>query len=484
MTERIDEARLRVPKEGMMNVDGIIYANEELEKNLEENPTAVEQIKNVASLPGIIGHSLGLPDIHPGYGFTIGGVAAFDLENGVVSPGGVGYDINCGVRLARTGLSFEKAKDRIKTLVDQLYRDIPCGVGSQNSEQLSRSQIDEIALTGAAWVSDEDTDRIEDGGCLPGADPSLISKKAYSRGNNQLGTLGSGNHFLEVQVIDEVFDEDLASKWGLRLGDITIMIHSGSRGLGHQVCDEYLHMMGKRAEEKRLYLPDPELVYSMLGSPEAFEYHRAMKAAANYAYANRHKMHMLSKAAFQKVMKGIPGQEFQLVYDVCHNIAKLESFGEAGEADALVHRKGATRAWPKGHWGLPEIFKDTGQPAIVPGDMGTASYVLVGTWKAMKDTFGSICHGAGRAMGRNEAIRKLVGQDTGKVNAEKVREGTKKIQEQLDKLGIYVRYNGAKTLVEEYSDSYKDIDQVVATITTAGLASRVVRLRPIGVVKG
>jgi tRNA-splicing ligase RtcB len=474
---RIDETKLEIPlsyKQGM-RVKGIIYVDEILEKELEEQ--SIEQVANVATLPGIVGYSMAMPDIHTGYGFAIGGVAAFDLKTGIVSPGGVGYDINCGVRLLRSNLTRNDVIPKIREIVEILYQEIPSGVGSKGKIRLGPDDEKQILLKGARWAVEsgfgeaEDLERIESGGYIEGADPSLISNKAYERGRAQQGTLGSGNHFLEVQYVDEIYDERAANVIGLFKDQITIMIHTGSRGFGHQVCTDFLEIMERASKKYGIMLPDRELACAPYESEEAKEYLSAMKAAANYAWANRQCIMHWTREAFMKIFKTSPRElGMSLIYDVAHNIAKLEEHIVNGKKMRLiVHRKGSTRAFPPGHPELPDIYRSIGQPVLIPGDMGRVSFVLLGTEKAMKETFGSTCHGAGRVLSRHQAIKKAKGRS---------------IKRELEDRGIIVRSAGRETLAEEMSDAYKDISNVVDVVHKAGISRKVARLRPLGVIKG
>jgi len=474
---RIDETKIEIPidyKKGM-RVKGIIYVDETLQKDLEDQ--SIDQVANVATLPGIVGSSMAMPDVHTGYGFAIGGVAAFDLKDGIVSPGGVGYDINCGVRLLRSSLLREDVLTKMKDLISILYNEIPSGVGSKGRVRLGPDDEKKILLKGARWAVEQgfgdasDLEKIESGGCIDGADPSLISKKAYERGRAQQGTLGSGNHFLEVQYIDEIYDEKAANSLGFFLGQVTVMIHTGSRGFGHQVCTDFLEVMEKAAAKYKIELSDKELACAPFSSPEARDYLAAMRAAANYAWANRQCIMHWTREAFFKVFSMSPKKlGMELIYDVAHNIAKIEEHEVNGrKMKLIVHRKGATRAFPPGHPELPEIYRPLGQPVLIPGDMGRASYVLLGTEKAMKETFGSTCHGAGRIMSRHQAIKKAKGRA---------------IWKEMEDKGIIVRSAGRETLAEEMSEAYKDISNVVEVVHKAGISKKVARLRPIGVIKG
>jgi len=474
---RIDKIKLELPvtyKTGM-HVPGIIYLDELLQKDLE--PQAIEQIANVASLPGIVRASIAMPDVHTGYGFTIGGVAAFDLKTGIVSPGGVGYDINCGVRLLRSNLGKQDVTPKLRDLVSVLYSDVPSGVGSKGRIRLGPADEKRILMKGAAWAVEggmgaaSDLEKMESHGMLEGADPTLISSKAYERGRAQQGTLGSGNHFLEIQYIDEIYDQAAAAALGLYEGQVTVMIHTGSRGFGHQVCTDFLVVMEQASRKYRIELYDKELACAPFNSPEAQDYLAAMRAAANYAWANRQCIMHWTTEAFMKVFSASPaGLGMSLIYDVAHNIAKVEEHLVDGRKRKLiVHRKGATRAFPPGHPELPEAYRHLGQPVLIPGDMGRASYVLLGTEKAMQETFGSTCHGAGRVMSRNQALRRAKGRAIGR---------------ELEDRGIIVRAAGRETLAEEMSDAYKDVSAVVDVVHRAGISTKVARLRPMGVIKG
>ncbi|MEW6161703.1 MAG: RtcB family protein [Nitrospirota bacterium] len=474
---RIDDTKIEVPldyKPGM-GVKGIIYVDDLLEKELETQ--SIDQVANVAILPGIVGASLAMPDIHTGYGFAIGGVAAFNLKDGIVSPGGVGYDINCGVRLLRSNLKKEIVLPRIKELVNILYNEIPSGVGSKGKIRLSPEDEGRLLIHGARWAVEQglgdagDLERIESGGCIDGADPSLISRKAYERGRAQQGTLGSGNHFLEVQYVDEIYDEKAAAGLGLFNDLITVMIHTGSRGFGHQVCTDFLEIMERAVSKYKIELPDKELACAPYESSEAQDYLSAMRAAANYAWANRQCIMHWAKEVFMRVFNISPKElGMTLIYDVAHNIAKIEEHVvNSKKMKLIVHRKGATRAFPPGHPELPEIYRALGQPVLIPGDMGRVSFLLLGTEKAMKETFGSTCHGAGRVMSRHQAIRKAKGRA---------------IWREMEDKGIIVRSAGRETLAEEMSEAYKDISNVVDVVHNAGISKKVARLRPIGVIKG
>ena len=407
---RIDEVRWRIPAAGDMRVDGLVYADDGIMGSLEEDKS-LRQVANVACLPGIVRHSLAMPDIHWGYGFPIGGVAAFDAGEGVVSPGGVGYDINCGVRLLRSDLDAAEAAGRIEPLVEGLFHALPSGVGSRRSDVvLDRDELVELLSEGAGWLVERghgrpgDLEAIEDGGRLPDADPDALSERALARGTDQVGTLGSGNHFAEVEVVEEIHDEEAAAAFGLERGRVAVMIHSGSRGLGYQVCDDFLETMLDAADRHGIDLPDRQLCCAPLASEEGRRYLRAMAAAANYAFANRQMMAHQARIVFRRLFGDEVADSMDTVYDVCHNIAKFEEHRVDGEDRRLcVHRKGATRAFPPGHPALPDRYRRIGQPVLVPGDMGRYSYVAVGTPDGYGETFGSSCHGAGRRKSRTQS---------------------------------------------------------------------------------
>ncbi|HPM76314.1 MAG TPA: RtcB family protein [bacterium] len=473
---RLDAFRLQLPRTGAMRVPGIIYADETLERDLARDEAA-KQVRNVAHLPGIVSASLAMPDIHWGYGFPIGGVAAFDADEGVVSPGGVGYDINCGVRLAVTRLDREDIRDELTRLVDYLYAQVPAGLGKGGDIKLNHQQLQRVLRDGAAWAvqqgygEDADLAFIEDGGTLAGADPAAVGKRALDRGAEQLGTLGSGNHFLEVGVVDEIFDPPAADAFGLRPGQVTVMIHSGSRGLGHQVCDDSLATMAQYVRAKGLILPDRQLACAHANSDAGRQYLSAMAAAANYAFANRQILLARAQRAVLAALSLSPRElGLRTLYDVAHNIAKIETHLVAGERQRLiVHRKGATRAFGPERREVPAAYRAVGQPVLAPGDMGRCSYVLVGTEKAMNETFGSSCHGAGRVLSRKAATKQAQGR---------------RIDLELRGRGIVVRAHERGTLAEEMPEAYKDVRQVVEVMHGAGIARKVARLRPLAVVKG
>jgi tRNA-splicing ligase RtcB (3'-phosphate/5'-hydroxy nucleic acid ligase) len=472
--KQIDEFRWKIEPTGGMRVPGIIYSSRALLKTADEG---VRQVANVAHLPGIVKASLAMPDMHWGYGFPIGGVAAFDLEEGVVSPGGVGYDINCGCRLMTTRLSFPEIRDSLKNLVLALFRDIPSGVGSTGVLKLSEKEQRRVLMEGARWAVEKgygigaDLETTEDGGCLAGADPDKVSPRALERGRPQLGTLGSGNHFLEIEVVEEIFEPEAARAFGLEPGQVAVMIHSGSRGLGYQVCDDFLARLVKHVQTLGLNLPDRQLACAYLHSTQGRDYLAAMACAANYAWANRQMLMHWTRETFAKTLKKSPRDlGMRLLYDVCHNIAKIETLPVEGRERTLcVHRKGATRAYPPGHPALPSRYREAGQPVLIPGDMGAGSYVLAGTERAFGETFGSSCHGAGRVMSRTQAVKSSRGRAVALELAER---------------GVIVMASGKETLREELPEAYKDLDAVVDVVHRAGIARKVARLRSVGCIKG
>jgi len=472
--EQVDAWRWRLPREGGMRVDGLVFASAAMMEAIRAD-ASLDQVRNVAHLPGIVGASLAMPDIHWGYGFPIGGVAAMDAEDGVVSPGGVGYDINCGVRLLRSGWSESEVRPRLPELVAELFRNVPTGVGvGRRDLKLNRADLRRVLERGARWAVEQglgeegDLGRLEENGCLDGADPAEVSERAFERGAGQLGSLGSGNHFAEIQWVDEIFDERAASAFGLGVGQVTVMIHSGSRGLGHQVCSDFLETMLDAAERHRIALPDRQLCCAPIRSSEGRRYLAAMAAAANFAFANRQVMTHWARQSFSRVLG--KGGGLEVVYDVCHNIAKFERFQVAGgERRLCVHRKGATRAYPAGHAAVPEAYRAVGQPVIIPGDMGRYSFVLAGQPGAMAETFGSTCHGAGRRWSRQAAKKAARGRP---------------LIEELARRGVVVMAAGMATVAEEMPDAYKDVAEVVDVVERAGLSRKVARLRPMGVVKG
>ncbi len=475
--EQIDEFRWRIPKRGKMQVEGLIFASAEMMAEIRQDQS-LQQVVNVAHLPGIVGASMAMPDIHWGYGFPIGGVAAMDGKKGVVSPGGVGYDINCGVRLLRSGLSRKEIQPRLRDLVTRLYQNIPTGIGKGRSDlRLNRQELTRVLSQGAAWPvergmgEEEDLEFIEEHGCLDGARPDLVSDRAYQRGRDQLGTLGSGNHFAEIQYVAEIYDEAAAAALGLFLDQLTLTIHSGSRGLGHQVCSDHIRIMLEAAARYGIELPDRQLCCAPIQSPEGQHYLGAMSAAANYAFANRQVMTHWARESFMQALSLGPRQlGLEVVYDVCHNIAKFETFVIDGRSRRLcVHRKGATRAYPPGHPQTPEAYQEVGQPVLIPGDMGRYSYVLVGTERAHRETFGSTCHGAGRRLSRRQAKKQARGRN---------------LLEELERKGVLVMAAGMATVAEEMPEAYKDVSAVVDVVEGAGISRKVAQLKPIGVIKG
>jgi tRNA-splicing ligase RtcB len=459
-----------------MRTEGLIFADASLMAELEGND-AIRQVANVAHLPGIVGPAIAMPDIHWGYGFPIGGVAAFDEADGIVSPGGVGYDINCGVRLLVTPLMIADARPRLEPLLDTLFATIPSGVGTSRTDvHLGARDLDEVLRLGARWVVDRgwgtaaDLEATEANGTLGGADPASVSDRAKERGRRQLGTLGSGNHFVEVGYVAETFHAVTAARFGLEPGRVTICIHSGSRGLGYQVCDDHLDLMLGAARKYGITLPDPQLCCAPLSSPEARHYWGAMNAAANYAFANRQLMAHYARLAIAARFGPEAAAGTRLVYDVCHNIAKWETHDVNGRPRRLcVHRKGATRAFPPGHPELAPQFRDVGQPVLIPGDMGRYSYVLAGTAGAYRETFGSTCHGAGRRLSRHQA---------------KQQARSRNIPQELAAQGVSIRAATRATIDEEVPEAYKDVARVVDVVHAAGIGRKIAQLRPVGVVKG
>jgi len=467
-----------IDKTGRMRVPARIYADDELMKHIMKDKS-IEQVANVATLPGIVGYSLAMPDIHWGYGFPIGGVAATDpAQGGVISPGGVGYDINCGVRLIRTNLSIQDVRPRLRDLVGALFHAIPTGVGAKGAiKKISVSEQKKLLVNGSGWAVKNgygepgDIERTEENGCLAGADPDMVSDHAMERGLAQVGTLGSGNHFLEIGMVDEIFHPQAATAFGLEEGTVTVMIHCGSRGLGHQVCDDYLKVMHRAAEKYRIELPDRQLACAPAESEEGRSYAAAMAAAANYAWANRQVIMHFARRAFERVLEMGPRElGMRLIYDVCHNIAKFEKHSVNGRDLMLcVHRKGATRAFPPKHPEIPAEYRHIGQPVLIPGDMGRESYLCVGAEPAMEQTFGSTCHGAGRLMSRKKAKKIAKGRS---------------IARELEDKNIIVMAHSRGTLSEEMSEAYKDVSRVVNVMHEAGISLRVARLKPVGVIKG
>jgi tRNA-splicing ligase RtcB len=477
--EQVDELHWRIPqsyKPGM-RVPGLIYVSRDMLESVIGDQ-APEQVANVAFLPGIVGYSLAMPDIHWGYGFPIGGVASMRLKDGVVSPGGVGFDINCGVRILRTNLSGEEVCPRIKQLLDALYRAVPSGLGSKGKIRLRSGEIDEVLVKGSRWAvehgygRDEDLENTEEKGEMAGADPAQVSSRAKERGIPQLGTLGSGNHFLEVALVDGIYEPEAASAMGIdRVGQVMLLIHCGSRGLGHQTADDYIKEMLSAMKRYGIEVPDRQLACAPLDSPPGRAYLAAMRCAANYAWANRQCIMYWVREAFCEVLGRSEAEAgLELIYDVAHNIAKIEEHEtDAGKELLCVHRKGATRAFPAGHPDVPAKYARVGQPVLIPGDMGRVSYVLVGTERALKETFGSTCHGAGRVKSRAAAKRMLKGRD---------------VLQALESRGITVRAGSLAGLAEEASEAYKDVTSVVGVTQETGISRIVAKTRPIGVIKG
>ena len=476
--EKVDDYRWKIPrtyKKGM-RTDAIIFASEKMVSSLRED-NAPEQAANVAFLPGIVGNSLAMPDIHWGYGFPIGGVAAMDAEEGVISPGGIGFDINCGVRLVRTDLEEKDVRPGIKDLIGTLFKNVPAGVGSEGVVDVAAAQIDGILANGAEWAVDngygwkEDLQATEEGGRMDMADPTKVSSKAKQRGIPQVGSLGSGNHFLEVDVVDKVFDEEAAKVFGLREGQVTVTVHCGSRGCGHQIATDYLQVMEKAIRQSGIELPDRQLACAPVRSKEGEDYFKAMACGANYAWANRQMiLHWIRQSFEEHFKRDAEAMGMHQVYDVAHNIAKIEEHHvDSRRRKVYVHRKGATRAFPRDMAEVPSQYRSVGQPVLIPGDMGHGSYVLVGTEKVMKEAFGSTCHGAGRVMSRNEALRKFTVQG---------------IRDDLAGKGIFLKSATKDGILEEAPEAYKDIESVVDVVAGAGLSRKVARLSPIGVMKG
>lgn len=476
--KRIDKFIYEVPAsfQETMRVPARFYADPELmEKALEDK--SLEQLVNTAMLPGIVKYALAMPDIHQGYGFPIGGVIATELPDGIISPGGVGYDINCGVRLLATYLTKAQVDPHLNNLATALYANCPSGVGEKGSIRLRHGELDRLVEEGARWAlkrgyaSEADLERTEEWGRLEGADASKVSERAKERGNDQVGTLGAGNHFIEVDVVDQVFDETAADRMGLFPGQVTVQIHCGSRGFGHQICTDYVNRFQSAVHRYGIKLPDRELVCAPLSSPEGQDYLAAMKAAANYAFANRQVLTFHIRRSFEEALAGkVRNHGVYQVYDIAHNMAKIEEHEVDGRrVKVCVHRKGATRAFGPGSPALPDIYRDIGQPVLVPGSMGTASWVLLGTAGSMAQTFGSTCHGAGRMMSRHQAKRSIRGSE---------------LREEMEAGGIRVRAGSMSGLAEEAPAAYKDVDRVVEVVHGAGIAKKVARLTPIAVIKG
>jgi len=459
-----------------MQVPARFYADAALLEGVK-NDLSLEQLVNTATLPGAVKYALAMPDIHQGYGFPIGGVLATQAPDGVISPGGVGYDINCGVRLLATHLEQAEAAPYIDDLASALHVNCPSGVGKGGNIKLKSNELDQVMELGASWAlkrgmaTESDLERTEENGCIAGADAGGVSPRAKERGKGQVGTLGAGNHFIEVDVVDAVLEEFTARRIGLFEGQVVVQIHCGSRGLGHQVCSDYVKRFQKSIRKYDLNLPDRELVCAPLSSPEGQDYLAAMKAAANYAFANRQVLVHHIRRSFEQVLAGkVNNHQIYQIYDIAHNMAKVETHEVGGRRVKLcVHRKGATRAFGPGAPELPAAYRDIGQPVLVPGSMGTASWVLVGTQTSMEQTFGSTCHGAGRSMSRNKAKKSVHGAG---------------LRDQLEAKGICVRAGSMSGLAEEAPVAYKDVNRVVDVVHGAGIAKKVARLRPLAVIKG
>ncbi|MBN1862546.1 MAG: RtcB family protein [Dehalococcoidales bacterium] len=476
---RIDDYRWQVPvsyKPGM-RVAGLIYASQSMLEHIFEEQV-FEQVANVAFLPGIVGNSLAMPDIHWGYGFPIGGVAATRIKDGVISPGGVGFDINCGVRLLRTNLTLDEVKPKIEKLVNELYDNVPSGLGSEGKMRVSEKELNQVLKQGSRWALEkglgepEDIVVTEEAGCMKQADPDKVSTRAKKRGIPQLGTLGSGNHFLEIEAVTEIYDSEAAGVMGITgVGQILVLIHTGSRGLGHEVCGDYVRRLGEAVKRYGIDLPDRQLACAPVSSVEGQDYLGAMACAANYAWTNRQCIAHWTRESFARVF-GLSRREIGLeqIYDVCHNIAKVEEHTVGGKRETLcVHRKGATRAFPAGHRDLPARYRDIGQPVLIPGDMGRGSFIALGTERAMAESFGSTCHGAGRLQSRSAAKRSLKGAE---------------VARELAGRGITVKTGSLGSLAEEASQAYKDVAEVVEVTDKAGISRKVVRAAPVGVIKG
>ncbi len=472
MTElkKISENIYEIPKQGRMLVPAVILASDKLIEKIKEDKT-LEQAKNITMLPGIVEKAIAMPDAHQGYGFPIGGVAAFDLKKGIISPGGVGYDINCGVRLLATNLTKKEFIEKRMQILDELYRNIPAGVGKGGEFKISEKDMTEILEQGMEWAlkkgyaTKDDLERTEDKGRIKNADAQKVSQRAKARGRNQLGTLGAGNHFIEVQYVENIFDEKAAKIFGLKKEQLVVLIHTGSRGLGHQTASDYIHKIEK--EFGIANLPDRELVYAPLQSQLAKDYMSAMNASANFAFMNRQIITYNVRKSFERYF---PKCRIEIVYDVCHNIAKIEPFKINGKSEELcVHRKGATRAFGKGRKEIPEEYRNTGQPVLIPGSMGTSSYVLLGTKKAEEFSFASTTHGAGRLMSRARAKEKIT--EAG-------------LKRELEERDVKFRAGSIKGMLEEAPESYKDIEEVVRVVDELGISRKVARLRPLAVVKG
>ncbi len=477
--KKVDDYRWEIPsgyKTGM-RVPGLLYATENMLNKIWEEEAAL-QVANVAFLPGIVGRSMAMPDVHWGYGFPIGGVAATRVKDGVVSPGGVGFDINCGVRLLRTNLTVSDVKPKIEKLINALFTNVPSGLGSEGKIRVSEKELNEVMVKGSRWAVEKgygnaaDIEATEENGQLKSANPDKVSSKAKKRGIPQLGTLGSGNHFLEIGVVEEIFEPAVASAMGINnIGQIVIWIHTGSRGLGHEICSDYLRILHNAISKYNIELPDRQLVCAPVTSPEGEDYLAAMACAANYAWANRQFITHWTRESLMHVLSKSPRElGLEQIYDVCHNIAKIEEHVTNGKKESLcVHRKGATRAFPAGHPDIPSVYRDIGQPVLIPGDMGRYSFIAVGTERAIQETFGSTCHGAGRVQSRGAAKRSQRGQD---------------VIRNLAGHGITVRADSISSLAEEAPEAYKDVAEVVNVAHNAGISKKIARTSPLGVIKG
>jgi len=477
--ERVDTYRWRIPRRynSEMLVPGMVYADDELIEQISGD-NSLQQVANVATLPGIVGYSLAMPDIHWGYGFPVGGVAATDAEEGVISPGGIGFDINCGVRLLATDLMQDQIKGKVDRLADELFSHLPSGVGTDGMRKLTHSEMRAVMLRGAAWAVEEgygfpeDLEVTEENGCLAGANPDAVSQKAIQRGISQLGSLGSGNHFCEIQVVDHIYDKEAANALGIgQKGQVVATIHCGSRGFGHQVAEDFIKLAESKQKDYGFRLVDRQLACLPLKSADGQAYLAAMACGANFAWANRQLLMHGVRQAFATVFgRKARAKDLPLVYDVCHNIAKMEEYETDEQMRRVcVHRKGATRAFPAGHPAVPEKYRAVGQPVLIPGDMGRYSFVLVGAPGSMEQSFGTTCHGAGRRLSRTAAKKSI---------------SSKELIAQLDARGITVRVHSKNLLSEEAPQAYKDAQQVVNVVHNAGLAKLVARLRPIIVIKG
>lgn len=469
---KINENKWKISEEGRMKVPVIIYASSGILETMEKDKT-LQQAVNVACLPGIQKASYLMPDGHQGYGFPIGGVAAFDIEEGVISPGGVGYDINCGVRLLKTDYKINQIKNRLETLMKEIFNQVPAGVGKGRSKEISHKVLEDVLLRGAEWAvangfgTGKDLERTEEYGRMKDAEPGCVSRRAKERGLPQLGTLGAGNHFLEIQQVEEIYDSKIAKVFGIHSkGQVLVMIHCGSRGLGHQVASDYIKIMENTFGTK--HLVDRELIYAPINSDVGEKYYKAMCAAVNYAFANRQMIAHWVREVFRRILGSDEG--IDQVYDVCHNVAKFEVHNNGGKKQQLcVHRKGATRSFGAGREEIPEFLRSVGQPVLIPGSMGTASYILCGTKEAEDLSFGSTAHGAGRLMSRHEALKKFRGEE---------------IKRDLEKRGISLKSTSWKGVAEEASGAYKNVDDVVKVSHQVRLGSLIAKVTPVGVMKG